>query len=422
VGFAFAQSILHNQQTQSDAEPPMDIERIPVWLGGLAGLFVLSLALAGCNEAQPQAGPPPPPSVDVVILRTRPVTLTTDLPGRTSAYRTAEVRPQVSGVLLKRLFVEGDIVQAGQQLYQIDPAPYEAALASAQATLAHAEASVRTAQATVDRYRPLIASHAVSRQDFDNAVGTLEQDKADVASAEAAIKTAAINLAYTKVLSPIGGRTGRSSVTEGALLTASQTTALVTITQLDPIYVDVTQSTTTMLRLKRELASGQIKSAGDGKVPVRLLLEDGSLYDQPGTLQFSEVTVDQGTGAVTLRAIFPNKDGLLLPGMFVREQLQEGVVLNAILAPQQGVTHNQKGEPTALIVDADGKVQLRRLKTDRAIGGNWLIADGLKEGDRLIVSGVQKARPGMPVTVNEIAIEDVGAASARHASAAPDGE
>jgi membrane fusion protein (multidrug efflux system) len=365
------------------------------------------------------AGPPPPPAVDVVTLHAQPVTLTTDLPGRTAPYRTAEVRPQVSGVLLKRLFNEGDMVQAGQQLYQIDPAPYEAALASAQATLAHAHASVRTAQAVFDRYQPLVATHAVSRQDYDNAVGTLEQNKADVASAEASVKTASINLTYTKVLSPIEGRTGRSSVTEGALLTASQTTALVTVTQLDPIYVDVTQPTTTILRLKREFASGQIRSVGEGKIPVKLLLEDGSPYDQDGTLQFSEVTVDPGTGAVTLRALFPNKDSLLLPGMFVREQLQEGIVQNGILAPQQGVTHNPKGQPTALLVDADGKVQVRILKTDRAIGSDWLVTDGLKEGDRLIVSGVQKARPGMPVTVHEIATGDAGAPPERQASAGP---
>jgi membrane fusion protein, multidrug efflux system len=397
----------------------MNIQQILAWPCGLAGLVVLGLGLAGCSESQPQAGPPapPPPAVDVVTLHARPVTLTTDLPGRTSAYRTAEVRPQVSGVLLKRLFNEGDMVHAGQQLYQIDPAPYEAALASARATLAHAEASVRTAQAAVDRYTPLMATHAVSKQDFDNAIGTLEQDKADVASAEAAVKTASINLTYTKVLSPIDGRTSRSSVTEGALVTASQTTALVTVTQLDPIYVDVTQATTTILRLKRELASGQITSIGEGKIPVRLQLEDGSAYDQTGTLQFSEVTVDQGTGAVTLRAIFQNKDGLLLPGMFVREQLQEGIVQNGILAPQQGVTHNQKGQPTALIVDPDGKVQLRILKTDRAIGTDWLVSGGLKDGDRLIVSGVQKARPGMPVTVNEAAMGGAEAAPGRQASA-----
>lgn len=399
----------------------MDIHPISAWSRGLAGLFVLSLGLAGCNEAQPQAqaGAPPPPAVDVVTLRAQPVTLTTDLPGRTSAYRTAAVIPQVTGVLLKRLFTEGDMVRAGQQLYQIDPAPYEASLASARATLAHAEASVRTAQAVVDRYQPLVATHAVSRQDYDNAIGTLEQNKADVASAQAAVKTAEINLTYTKVLSPIDGRTSRSMVTEGALVTANQSTPLLTITQLDPIYVDVTQATTTLLRLKRELASGQIQSVGDGKIPVKLLLEDGSLYEQEGTLQFAEVTVDQGTGAVTLRAIFPNKDGLLLPGMFVREQLQEGIVQNAILAPQQGVTHNQKGEPTALVVGPDGKVQLRILKTDRAIGNDWLVTDGLKAGDRLIVSGVQKARPGMQVTVNEVAIGDAGSVRPeRQASAA----
>jgi membrane fusion protein, multidrug efflux system len=396
---------------------------------GFAGLLLCGLALTGCNKAQPpgegHAGPPPKPAVDVVTLHAQPVTLRTDLPGRTSAYRTAAVMPQVSGVLLKRLFNEGDIVQAGQQLYQIDPAPYEAALASAEATLAHAQASVRAAQATVDRYQKLLATHAVSPQDYDNAVGTLEENKADVASAEAAIKTAAINLTYTKVLSPITGRTSRSSVTEGALVTnvtaTGQTTTLVTITQLDPIFVDVTQPMTTILRLKRELASGQIKSVGDGKVPVKLLLEDGSVFDQMGTLQFSEVTVDQGTGTVTLRAIFPNNDGLLLPGMFVREQLQEGIVQNGILAPQQGVTHNHKGEPIALVVDAESKVQLRVLKTDRAIGSDWLIADGLKDGDRLIVNGVQKARPGMQVTVNEVAIGgDLGADPERHASAAPD--
>jgi membrane fusion protein, multidrug efflux system len=400
----------------------MNIQRIMAGRRDLAGLFVLGLSIAGCSGSQPQAGPPAPPAptVDVLTLHARPVTLTTDLPGRTSAYRTAEVRPQVSGVLLKRLFNEGDMVHAGQQLYQIDAAPYEAALASARATLAHAEASVRTAQAVVDRYTMLMATHAVSKQDFDNAVGTLEQNKADVASAEAAVKTASINLTYTKVLSPIDGRTSRSSVTEGALLTASQTTALVTVTQLDPIYVDVTQATTTILRLKRELASGQITSVGEGQIPVKLQLEDGSPYDPAGTLQFSEVTVDQGTGAVTLRAIFPNREGLLLPGMFVREQIQEGIVQNGILAPQQGVTHNQKGQPTALIVDPDSKVQLRVLKTDRAIGTDWLVSDGLKDGDRLIVSGVQKARPGMPVTVNEAAIGNAGAASGRQANAAPD--
>jgi membrane fusion protein, multidrug efflux system len=377
---------------------------------GFAVMLVFSLALAGCSEEkQKQAGPPPKTSVDVVILHAQPVTLTTDLPGRISPFRTAEVRPQVNGVILKRLFTEGDVVQTGQQLYQIDPAPYEASLASAQATLLRAQASVRTAQSMVDRYRPLAEAKAVSQQDLDNAVGTLQQNQADVASAEAAIKTAAINLAYTKVLSPITGRTGRSAVTEGALVTANQTTTLVTVTQLDPIYVDATQPTITILRLKRELASGQIKSVGEGKVPVKLLLEDGSSYDQAGILQFSEVTVDQGTGAVTLRAIFPNEASVLLPGMFVREQLEEGIRQNGILAPQQGLTHNQKGEPTALVVDADGKVQNRILTTDRAIGNAWLVTSGLNVGDRLIVRGVQMVQPGMQVTANEVNLDSNGA-------------
>jgi membrane fusion protein, multidrug efflux system len=296
-------------------------------------------------------------------------------------------------------------MQAGQQLYQIDPAPYEASLASAQASLLHAQASVKTAQSVVSRFRPLAAAFAVSRQDLDNAVGTLEQNEADVASARAAIKTAEINLAYTRVLSPITGRTSRSAVTEGALVTADQTTSLVTVTQLDPIYVDVTQPSATMLRLRREVASGQMQTAGDDKVPVRLLLEDGSRYDPAGTLQFSEVTVDPGTGAVTLRAVFPNGSGLLLPGMFVREQLREGIRQDGILAPQQGVTHNARGDATALVVGADGKVQSRILATDRAIGNDWLVTKGLNVGDRLIVRGVQMVQPGVEVTANEVKLD-----------------
>lgn len=377
----------------------------------IAAVMAVCLYLVGCKDEKKTAGPPPKPAVDVVTLHAQPVKLTTELPGRTSPYRTAEVRPQVGGVILKRLFTEGDEVQAGQQLYQIDPAPYQASLASAQASLMKAQASVRTAQSIVNRYRPLAAAFAVSREDLDNAVGTLQQNQADVASAQAAIKTAGINLAYTKVVSPIAGHSGRSSVTEGALLTADQTTTLVTITQLNPIYVDVTQPSTTILRLKREMTNGQIKTAGDNKVPVRLLLEDGSSYDQTGTLQFSEVTVDQGTGAVTLRAVFPNDAGLLLPGMFVREQLQEGVQQNGILAPQQGVTHNQKGEPTALVVDPSGKVQSRILTTDRAIGDFWLVSKGLESGDRLIVSGVQKVHPGIEVTAKEVKLDDSATAS-----------
>ena len=364
-------------------------------------LAALLAALSGCGKQdQHQAGPKPKPAVSVVILHAQPVSLTTDLPGRVTAYKVAEVRPQVNGVILKRSFIEGDNVRAGQLLYQIDPAPYQAAVASAQATVAHAIATVTTAQATVRRYRPLAAAEAISKQDLDNAVGTLSQNQADIASARAQLRTAEINLAYTRVTAPITGRTSRSAVTEGALVTANQTSLLVTITQLNPIYVDIVQPSTTLLRLRRELAQGQLKTDGNHQAVVRLMLEDGTAYDRTGELQFSEVQVDQGTGAVALRAIFPNNEGVLLPGMFVRGQIEEGVQQNAILAPQQGVTHNQRGEPVAMVVGADNKVELRTIKADRAIGADWLVQSGLKAGDRLITEGLQQIKPGDEVTVS----------------------
>ncbi len=364
-------------------------------------------ALAGCHEAAaPSAGGPPggarPPSqVGVVTLATERVTLTTDLPGRTSPFRIAEVRPQVNGVIQKRMFVEGAEVQEGQQLYQIDAAPYQATYDSAQAQMAHAQAELASAQALSDRYKALGSTNAVSKQDYDNAVAAQLQAKADVATAQAAIETAQINLTYTRVLSPITGRTGRS-VTEGGLVTANQTTSLVTVQQLNPIYVDIPQSTALLLRLKRELASGQIKSTGDNQAAVTLTLEDGSQYDQTGQLQFAETTVDQGTGSVILRAVFPNPANLLLPGMFVTARLEEGISENGLLVPQQGITHNQMGQPTALIVTQDNKVELRVIKTDRAIGDKWLVTDGLAAGDRVIIDGVQKAVPGATVVPIDI--------------------
>jgi membrane fusion protein, multidrug efflux system len=361
-------------------------------LGALAAL------VSGCAKHPP---PPPKPAVTIVGLHASPVSLTTELPGRVSAYRIAEVRPQVSGVILKRLFKEGDLVAAGQQLYQIDPAPYEATLASARATLAHARASVTAAKLTAERYQALADAHAVSRQDYDNAVATLEQDEADVASGQAAVRAAEINLSYTKVYSPISGRTGRSSVTEGALVTANQATSLLTVTQLDPVYVDLTQPSTTIVRLKRELAAGQIHRVDGDQASAKLLLEDGSPYESSGTLQFSEVTVDQGTGSVTLRAIFPNHAGLLLPGMFVRATIEEGVREGAILAPQQGITHAPDGTATALVVGAGDKVEKRNVVLDRALGDQWIVTQGLIAGDRLIVTGVQRIHPGMRVVVHE---------------------
>ncbi|PKU25699.1 efflux RND transporter periplasmic adaptor subunit [Telmatospirillum siberiense] len=353
----------------------------------------------GCDQGQ-QSGKtaaPPTPEVGVVTLAPQSVAITTELPGRTTPYRVADVRPQVGGVILKRLFTEGAEVKAGQQLYQIDPATFEASYASAQATLARAEATQKSARLKAERYKSLVEASAVGKQDYDDAVAAAGQADADVASGKAGLETARINLVYTKVLAPISGRVGRSSVTEGALVTTGQATSLATVQQLDPIYVDVTQSSTDILRLRRELADGRLQKAADGQAVARLILEDGSEYPEVGKLLFSEVTVDTGTGSVTLRAVFPNPKRLLLPGMFVHARLEEGVSDNTLLVPQQGVSRNQRGEPTALVIGADDKVEMRVLKVDHTIGDKWLVTDGLKAGDRVIVEGLQKVRPGAPV-------------------------
>jgi membrane fusion protein (multidrug efflux system) len=371
----------------------------------VATLMVPVALLVACAKQPPP--PPPPPQVRYVTVAPQSVTITTELPGRTSAYRIAEIRPQVSGVILKRMFIEGQNVKAGQQLYQIDPAPYQASLDSARAALIKAEASVVSASALADRYKPLAEARAVSRQDYDNAVASQAEAKADVASAKASVETARINVVYTKVLSPIAGRSGRSAFTEGALVTASQTTDLVVIQQLDPIYVDVTQPSTLLLRLKRELASGKLTKSGENQALVRLALEDGSEYSHPGKLKFTEVTVDQGTGSVTLRAEFPNPDNILLPGMFVHERIEEGIDPAALLVPQQGITHDSKGEPTAMVLNADNKVELRVVKTDRAVGDQWLVSNGLKTGDKVIVVGLQGIKPGQAVDAKPIAFEEL---------------
>jgi len=356
--------------------------------GGLVAAAAAAAAalLAGCGHHAPPPAPPPP-RVSVVTLRAQAVPIVTELPGRVNAYRTADVRPQVNGIILKRLFVEGSEVRVGQQLYQIDPAPYKAAYDSAVAANA-------SARALAQRDRSLVETNLVSKQDYDNAEATYLQ-------AQAAVETAHINLIYTKVLSPITGRISRSFVTEGALATANQATALANVQQLDPIYVDVTQPSTTLLRLRREAEAGLLKQNEAGKTQVRLRLEDGTDYAHPGTLEFSEVTVDQGTGSVTLRALMPNPERLLLPGMFVREQIQEGVRQDAVLAPQQGVSHDQKGEANALVVGPDDIVQLRTLEVDRAIGDQWVVSSGLKPGDRVIVEGIQSAKPGSKVVAEE---------------------
>ncbi|MDB5374503.1 MAG: acrA2 [Belnapia sp.] len=376
--------------------PALSRRRMPV-----LGVGVALLLLAACEEKQAQAPAPPPAAVTVLPLRPEQVTITTELPGRTSPFRTAEVRPQVGGVIRERLFAEGAATEAGKPLYQIDPAPYQASLQSAEAGLARAEAATTSARITVNRYQPLVRARAVSQQDLDNALATLRQAEADVASARASVTTAKLNLGYTRVDAPISGRTGRSSVTPGALVTADQTGSLVTITQLDPIYVDLTQPTSTLLRLKRELAAGRLKRVADDQAEVHLTLEDGSDYARAGRLQFSEVIVDPGTGSVTLRAVFPNPDGLLMPGMFVRARIEEGVAEGALMVPQQAVSRNPKGEATAMVVDAEGKVQPRVIRADRAIGNRWLVTDGLQANDRVIVEGLQRARPGAQVTATE---------------------
>jgi membrane fusion protein (multidrug efflux system) len=307
----------------------------------------------------------------------------------------AEVRPQVGGIILKRLFTEGSDVKAGQVLYQIDPAIYAAAFASAKASQARAEATLGMVRLKAGRYSDLIKINAVSQQDNDDAQAALQQAQADVASTKAAVETARINLAYTKITSPITGRIGRSTVTDGALVTASQTTALATVQQLGSMYVDVTQSTADMLKLKQNLANGVLEKSSSAQ--VKLTLEDGSQYPLTGTLKFSEVTVDQSTGSVTLRAVFPNPKQALLPGMFVRAMLVEGVHDAAILIPQRGVSRNPKGEAMVMTVGAEEKVEPRPIKVVRTVGDSWLVSDGLKAGDRVILEGIQKARPGTVV-------------------------
>jgi len=357
--------------------------------------FLCSAALASCSSGKTAAPPNPPPEVGVVTLHPQPVTITTDLPGRTVAYRVAEVRPQVSGVILKRLFIEGGEVKAGQQLYQIDPAPFQANLESAQASLARAQATLTSARLLVQRYKPLTEAHAVSQRDYDNAVAAQDQAAADVASAKAAVDTAHINLAYTRVLSPISGRTGRSSVTEGALVDANQRTALMVVQQLDPIYVDVTQPSTILLRLQREFASGQLKKVGEAQAQAKLILEDDTPYEPTGKLQFAEVAVDSGTGSVTLRAVFPNPQHILLPGMFVHEQLEEGVNEQGLLVSQRAISHNSLGDATTMVVGADNTVSTRVIKTERAIGDQWLVSGGVAAGDRVIVVGLQRLGSGV---------------------------
>ena len=377
-------------------------------------IVAVSTMITGCGKQKSAGQVPPsgPPEVGVVTVQPQRISLTTELSGRTAPQLIAEVRPQVGGIIQKRLFTEGSDVQAGQVLYQIDPATYQAAFASAKASEARSEANLIPARLKEARYKDLVKIKAVSQQDYDDAYAILKQAEADVALARAAVETVRINLAYTKVVAPISGRIGRSAVTDGALVTAGQAGALATIQQLGSMYVDVTQSISDLLKLKQNLANGVLKKSNSAQ--VKLLMEDGSAYPLPGTLKFSEVTVDQSTGSVTLRAIFPNPKQALLPGMFVRAVLEEGINEKAILVSQRGVTRNPKGDAMVMVVGAEEKVEARPIKVVRTVGDSWLVSDGLKAGDRIILEGLQKARPGTPVKAVPF-----GSAPAVPAAAAP---
>jgi membrane fusion protein (multidrug efflux system) len=388
----------------------------PVYFRPSACFIVLAIALsiAGCDTAQSTAQTPAQsktPEVNILTLQPQPLTLHTQLPGRTSAYRVAEVRPQVGGIVVKRLFREGSDVKAGQTLYQIDPASYEASLASAKAAYARAQASETTAKIKAERYRDLNKTNGVSRQDYDDAEALWKEAVADVASAKAAVDTARINLDYTQVKSPISGRIGKSTITEGALVTAQQTTALTTIQQLDPLYVDVSQSSAELLKLKKALDNGQLEKTGPHEAKVKLLQEDGTYYAENGKLQFADVTVDAGTGSVTVRAIFNNHQNQLLPGMFVRAELSEAAINDALLIPQLAVSHDPKGNATVLLVNADGKIEQRAFQTERAVNNAWLVRSGVKAGERVVVNGTQKVQVGMQVNAKEVDAASLNTAS-----------
>ena len=378
------------------------------------GLVLLSaLLLAACGKTEPGAAPAAAaPAVTVVTVQSESVPVTAELPGRTSPYLVAELRPQVTGIVKQRLFKEGSDVKAGQVLYRIDPATYQAAYDSAQANLARAEANREAARLKAGRYAELVKIEAVSAQANDEAQAAQKQAQAEVGAAKAALDKARVDLDFTRVASPIAGRIGRSTVTAGALVTANQAAALATVQQLDPIYVDLTQSSAELLGLKRSLDSGKLQRASGNTVPVKLVLEDGSLYGAEGRLAFSEVTVDQATGSVTLRALFPNPRGELLPGMYVRARLTQGVNRDAVLVPHAAVSRTPRGEAQAMVVNAENIVEPRTLKAEQSVGDKWVVTEGLTAGDRVIVEGLQKVGPGAPVQAQEATAAAAPAAAA----------
>ena len=375
--------------------------------GGSAALgLLLALGLASCGDQQAaQPAAPPKPQVSVVTLHPRAIAVTAELAGRTTASLTAEVRPQVNGIIQTRVFTEGSEVKAGDPLYQINPASYQAALDSAKAALQKSQAALPTAQAKFDRFEGLVRQNAVSKQDFDDASAALASAKADIAAAQANVESARINLDYTTITASIGGQIDKSALTPGALVTASQTTVLTTIRTIDPINVDVTASSTDLLNWRQAIKDGRLKFNGPD-VSVKLKLDNGTVYPQTGKLAFVESNVSQTTGTFNLRAEFPNPDRLLLPGMYVRATIEEGVAENSFLVPQRGVTRNTKGEATAMFINAEGKVEQRVLTVGRNIGNNWLVSAGIKDGDRVIVEGTQLVRAGQDVNCVEVTIDE----------------
>lgn len=376
--------------------------------GRFAGLLLGASWLVSCNGGDPaaQQQAPGPMPVTVVTLRAAPVTLTRELPGRTRAFLVAEVRPQVNGIIKRRLFEEGGPVKAGQGLYQLEDATYRADHASAEAALQHARATLASASQEAKRTAELMQKGAASQQENERTITAFRQAEAQVKVAEAALQRATVMLGYARIASPISGQIGMSSVTQGALVTANQPTALALVQQLDPLYVDLTQSSGELLQLRRELAAGSLER-NEG-TPVTLLLEDGTVYPHQGQLTFADVTVDPGTGSVALRVVVPNPERMLLPGMYVRARLERGIRQDGLLVPQQGITRDPKGNATAMVVGKDGKVEVREVKTQGTVGDQWLVDSGLVAGDRVIVEGLQKIGPGAPVQATEAGATDGG--------------
>jgi membrane fusion protein (multidrug efflux system) len=363
-----------------------------------AAILLISAAVSGCSsQAQPAAVEPLPPEVGVVTVHRAQVPVTTELPGRTAAFLVAQVRARVDGIVQQREFDEGGDIKANQRLYQIDPAPYQAALQSAQAQLARARAALESTTAQAERDKLLVANNAISKQNYVNDIAARDQAAADVQAGLASVRTATINLGYTDIVSPITGRIGPSLVTQGAFVQASAATPMATVQQIDPIYVDLNETSVEGLQLRQHVASGRIHLNGPDQTRVRLVLEDGSTYAGEGLLQFTDISVNEGTGSVTVRAIFPNPDHVLLPGMFVRAVIDEGTDDHAMLVPEEGVTHDRNGQATVLIVGKDNKVSQKTVNASRTLGDSWVVEGGLQDGDRVVVSGVQRVKAGMPV-------------------------